>query len=385
VDHFEVFALPNLYGLLNKWNTLNVPLAPPNLSAPELVMQLGPCKCNEYLNQYHEIGRLEEQSSEEHKKADSEWNAGKYNEALDSYVQALNLKELWVEKVLGLSQQFGVTQEIQEALSAAVKNAEQALSFYREFLGIRTQAASAYKTGNNQQGAERVKEAEAKLSQYTRSHDDCFSSLSQALVLLQDPNANAIIVLDVTGDVIYRNPEKSNKWLKLVKGIQLNKGDQVQTGLKSKALLMVRNSTSDAPIRILVRSSSFATLSQAFIEKNKVEAEFRMDPGSLYIDINDKKEVEIDMRVRSPIGVASVRGTVFSMSHDAQKNLSEVIVLIGAVEIATLPTGKNRLTLNGPGSCDKGGIRVTIDKDENISPLQVVALDPEDWPICKGG
>jgi hypothetical protein len=73
------------------------------------------------------------------------------------------------------------------------------------------------------------------------------------------------------------------------------------------------------------------------------------------------------------------------MSHDAQKNLSEVIVLIGAVEIATLPTGKNRLTLSGSGSCDKGGIRVTIDKDESISPPQVVALDPEDWPICKGG
>jgi hypothetical protein len=111
-------------------------------------------------------------------------------------------------------------------------------------------------------------------------------------------------VLQVQGAVEYRSPEKSKKWSKLAPDMTLHLGDQIQTGLKSRCLLQVGEAT-----RVLIRSSTFATLSQAFIEKNQVRAEIRLDVGSVHVEVEELRVEEVDLRVSTPIGTASIRGS----------------------------------------------------------------------------
>jgi hypothetical protein len=112
------------------------------------------------------------------------------------------------------------------------------------------------------------------------------------------------VVTAVEGDVEFRQPSKSKKWAKLAKEAKLAIGDQVQTGLKSKCLLRVGEAT-----MVLIRSSSFATLSRSFIEKNTVEGELRLDVGSVFIEVDDQKPEKVDFKVSTPMGTASIRGS----------------------------------------------------------------------------
>lgn len=120
-----------------------------------------------------------------------------------------------------------------------------------------------------------------------------------ALLLLQEATVSS-----VEGDVEFRQPSKSKKWAKLAKDTKLASGDQIQTGLKSRCLLQVGEST-----LVLVRASSFATLSQAFIDKNKVEGELRLDVGSVFIEVDPQKREQVDFKVSTPMGTASIRGS----------------------------------------------------------------------------
>jgi hypothetical protein len=128
----------------------------------------------------------------------------------------------------------------------------------------------------------------------------------------KDQVGEAVVML-VEGDVEYRRPSDSKKWAALKKDLKLKGGDQIQTGLKSKCLLQLGEAT-----RVLVRSSSFATLSRAFVEKNKIDGEVRLDVGSLYLEVDPAKKPEnVDFKITTPMGTASIRGTsLFAFTGD---------------------------------------------------------------------
>jgi hypothetical protein len=128
--------------------------------------------------------------------------------------------------------------------------------------------------------------------------------LSQDQPPKKEGEVGEAVVLSLEGDVEFRRPKDTKKWAKLVKDAKLQGGDQIQTGLKSKCLLKVGEAT-----RVLIRPSSFATLTRAFVEKNKVDAEVRVDVGSVFIDVDRKVPEKVDFKVSTPVGTASIRGT----------------------------------------------------------------------------
>jgi hypothetical protein len=138
------------------------------------------------------------------------------------------------------------------------------------------------------------------------------------------PEALQAVVVAVEGDVEFRKPDKSKKWSKLAKDSRLDTGDQIQTGLKSKCLLRVGEA-----IRVLVRSSSFATLTRTYVEKNKIEGEVRLDVGSLFIETQEPRPENVDFKVSTPVGTASIRGS--GMLVAAGEMGTEVTHLHGAV------------------------------------------------------
>ncbi len=176
----------------------------------------------------------------------------------------------------------------------------------------------------------------------------------------------------VRGDVQIKRAG-TDKWEPLTKDSVVRKGDEIKSGPRSGAVLKCGEN-----IIVRVHASDSLTLTDAYFDPERVRTEFRLDRAAVFIMTEEEKQRE--SKVMTPHATATVRGSLFKVDHDlAQAGLSEIIVVKGIAEIKTLPTGKNKMTITGPGSCDEGGIRVTIDKDENISQPELVPIDREEW------
>jgi len=188
-------------------------------------------------------------------------------------------------------------------------------------------------------------------------------------ILMESPKG--CIVEAVRGDVQVKRSGQEN-WEPLKEGDTVREGDQIKAGARSAAVLICGGT-----IVLRVHANSSLTLTDIHFDKEKLKKHARLDVGSVFIETRDDRPKEV--KVMTPHGTAVVRGTLFKVGHDPEAKLSEVVVVKGVVEVETLPTGKNKMTITGPGSCEKGGLRVTIDKDENISQPQAVTIDRSEW------
>ena len=115
-------------------------------------------------------------------------------------------------------------------------------------------------------------------------------------------------VVEVSGSVEFKFPGKDKKWEALKAGSKLARGAMVQTGLKSRALLQFGKST-----KVLVRPSTFAVINEAFLNKNELKGEVRVDVGSVHVDADKDRDEKLEFKVTTPQGTAAIRGTRLSV------------------------------------------------------------------------
>jgi hypothetical protein len=115
-------------------------------------------------------------------------------------------------------------------------------------------------------------------------------------------------VLEIKGSVESKVPGKKNKWKEVEAGDILKRGTMIQTGIKSGALLQFGEET-----KVLVRSSTFAVINEAFARKNEVKGEVRVDVGSVHVEAEKKRGKKLDFKVSTPQGTAAIRGTRLSV------------------------------------------------------------------------
>lgn len=129
----------------------------------------------------------------------------------------------------------------------------------------------------------------------------------------EKPAVLEVTVAEIKGSVESKVPGKEKKWAKLEKGATLQKGTMVQTGLKSHALLRFGEST-----KVLVRSSTFAVINEAYLEKNALRGDVRVDVGSVHVDAERERDPNLEFKVTTPQGTAAVRGTRLGVRTTAE-------------------------------------------------------------------
>jgi hypothetical protein len=194
--------------------------------------------------------------------------------------------------------------------------------------------------------------------------------VSQA-VITDSPSLVECKVTILRGDVsIKRVSEGSDVWEELKEGDRVREGDEIITHRNGRVLIVC------GCVQVQIYEDSHTKLERLDLAEGEARQIYGVSLSKL-----ERCPVGTAYRVMTPRGTAVVRGTLFKVAHDREADLTEVVVVKDTVEVTTLPTGKNRVTLTGPGSCDKGGLRVTIDKSENISEPQLVPIDKEEWKI----
>lgn len=136
------------------------------------------------------------------------------------------------------------------------------------------------------------------------------------------------MVVSVSGRVEWREGGRSS-WKLATKGLQLFQGYELRTGLLSRAIIVFVADGS----RVLVNEDTELTVEARGLGRvPRPTSRLRMFMGEVYSKVRPDREFEIE----TPVSVASVRGTEFDLSHDAELELTELIVVDGLVELSNI-------------------------------------------------
>ncbi|MBP5403284.1 MAG: FecR domain-containing protein [Treponema sp.] len=116
-------------------------------------------------------------------------------------------------------------------------------------------------------------------------------------------------VVSVTGKV---QKQRGSAWVDLKPGDVVNKGEMIQTGFKSEAVLSLTSASQNS--KITVTQLSRITIEQLAEGTNGDTASVAISSGSVKSDIQKTKDNRVNYSVRSPVATASVRGTVLGVT-----------------------------------------------------------------------
>jgi len=134
------------------------------------------------------------------------------------------------------------------------------------------------------------------------------------------------VVVSVSGKVEWREEERA-PWKLAAKGLRLYQGSELRTGILSRAVLVFVADGS----RVLVNEDTELVVEAKGLGRVlRPTGRVRMFVGEVYSKVRSGREFEVE----TPVSVASVRGTEFDLSHDAELELTELIVVDGLVELS---------------------------------------------------
>jgi len=188
------------------------------------------------------------------------------------------------------------------------------------------------------------------------------------------------MVVSVSGKVEWREGEKA-PWKLATKGLQLFQGNELRTGPLSRATIVFVADGS----RVLVNEDTELTLeAKGLGEIPKPTGRLRMFMGEVYSKVRPNRSFEIE----TPVSVASVRGTEFDLSHDAELELTELVVVDGLVELSnalgrTLAGAYMRTSARRgeppepPDTLSQRQVRDRVSWTERVEPKWKLNLIPE--------
>ena len=162
-------------------------------------------------------------------------------------------------------------------------------------------------------------------------------ALAASLNVFAGENAAVALVTKTIQTVSKKSPPAD--WTKAVKGDPLASGDQVQTGVKSLAVVkFIDNSI------VRVREQSELTINGESKSARLLSKEINMKKGAFGFDIKKQKQNE-QFRFTSPTSVASIRGTTGTwysgLLGDTLLTLTGLVNLLNAIsdKDADVPAG----------------------------------------------
>jgi DNA-binding beta-propeller fold protein YncE len=186
-------------------------------------------------------------------------------------------------------------------------------------------------------------------------------------------------VVEVKGNVDFRPPgaDKSQPWKK-VRGPQtIPAGSRVTTGYKAFAKIEVWCGGKHVATYLLY-SIGDVTLNEARLKQAQVAVDSTLKFGVQDVEMKKIKEVTADIKVKSEFSTTSIRGTVVKVVHELLRDL--IFVAEGEAEVTSISGQKT--TLKGPGDC-KTVVQVTVDDQGQISPIETLPFEPEDWLLME--
>ncbi|MBR0155238.1 MAG: FecR domain-containing protein [Treponema sp.] len=112
-------------------------------------------------------------------------------------------------------------------------------------------------------------------------------------------------VVSVTGKV---QKQRGAAWVDLKPGDVIAKGELIQTGFKSEAVLSLTSANQKSTIKVAPLSR--VTIEQLSETATEDTASLAVTSGSVKSDIQKTKDNRVNYSVRSPVATASVRGTI---------------------------------------------------------------------------
>lgn len=145
-------------------------------------------------------------------------------------------------------------------------------------------------------------------------------------------------VISVTGKVEVR---EGKKWIPLVKGESVEKGDVISTGYKSEAVLQVKGAS------FTLGPMTRITVEDLVSTSTKDTTQLYIDSGSIKADVNQKDGKRVGFKVRSPVATASVRGTSFTMNASGK-----LVVTKGLVSFSPSESDKPEINTESKDSAE---------------------------------
>jgi hypothetical protein len=136
-------------------------------------------------------------------------------------------------------------------------------------------------------------------------------------------HASEAVLKSVKGAVSVR-PAATGKWIKAKPGLALNRNDQVKTGATGRVQLAFAKTGAT----MLVKQGSWLSLKT---DKRGPIVSFKA--GEFLIGLRKKLEGMERFRVRTPIAVGAIRGTVFWGRHDKDANTTTFACLTGHIDV----------------------------------------------------
>src|SRR4051812_25425488 len=145
--------------------------------------------------------------------------------------------------------------------------------------------------------------------------------LLAAVALFAPLSAEPVRIKSFKGNVQVQRAKTPGKWFPAKRGIQLEPGDAVKSGDKARADLQLVDGT-----KMQLRPKS-----QVKVQQTSPNRVMSLDFGRIKSFVNRVKNSKFE--IRTPIAAASVRGTVFEVGFDAEKENGFLDVEKGAVAL----------------------------------------------------
>ncbi|MCP4134772.1 MAG: FecR domain-containing protein [bacterium] len=135
-----------------------------------------------------------------------------------------------------------------------------------------------------------------------------------------------IKVVSVRGKVAYKN---GGSWKPVRKGMTLNAGSKVSTGIRSTAVLhfMGKGNTHKVTVKPLTMMKIYEnSVSQDKGSKSKYRTRIGLRRGSIRAKVSRKRKVRTIFKVSTPVATSSVRGTEEVVSYGPSKGMVVEVV-----------------------------------------------------------
>jgi hypothetical protein len=143
---------------------------------------------------------------------------------------------------------------------------------------------------------------------------------------------NEVRVVAVQPEVCFhRAGAPEDEWLLVEKDTVLKQGDEISCDPDGAVTLQFADNST-----VVVRNTSQLKIASFFTEGGVVRTEILLKMGEVAAKVNKSEATKSDFRIKSPTGIAGVRGTEFTISYYPVTRLGKTSVTEGEVEVQPL-------------------------------------------------
>lgn len=189
--------------------------------------------------------------------------------------------------------------------------------------------------------------------------------------------ADVAEVISIKGKV---EVNRNNQWIPLVLGDKVSQTEMISTGFQSEAKIKLNDSV--MTLGALTRITLTALLSN---EKKEV-VDVYLDAGAVRSKVNHSENKRISYTVRSPVAVASVRGTEFTIDANGKVTCYEgAVVVAPAKYYENHKSSKNIEDIESPEEGESSAITDATDIDPYAPAGAVVVSKGQTAVVTSSG